>query len=199
MASPASSAVVSAASRAAAAVRAAVTAAACSASSAASASRRAASAASASSEVSSPASRSRAASAQASTPSTSAAYLRVSAFSSACRDEHRGQPLRVGVEPVEVAGELGADVGEQRQRLGQPAVERGQLGVVGGGEPVPGVADQRRARPGASGPPPSSAPTSAACAVCGDLAQVVGGGQPARLRDQLDVLARLRVDRARSR
>ena len=147
----------------AAAVRAAVTAAAWPASSTASASRRAASAASASSEVSS-------------APSRFAGLLRpgehavdVGGVLAGERlqlglpGEHLREPLGVGVQPVQVAGEL-----RPRRRRAAPARRRARASSAASsaspdaGEPVARLADQRDRAPARPASSIASPPASAA-------------------------------------
>ena len=106
--------------------------------------------------------------------------------------QHSREAFRIGVEPVEVAGELRADVAEQRQCLREPRVQGGQLSVARGGQPVPGLADQRQRgrRIGhVFGADERGLRRSRNCP------QVVGLREPTRLRDERDVLPVLRVDR----
>ena len=134
-----------------------------SATSAASRCRSRSSSSSSSSEVSSSASRARARSAQAITPSTSSAYLRVSAAQRGPPLVDRLQPGRVGVERCRGSGDSSADdVADQGGRLVEPG---GQLAQRRGRRRTapPGCAGRCRAGSVASGassapsPPPATA------------------------------------------
>ena len=107
--------------------------------------------------------------------------------------EHAGQPLGVGVQPVQVGGELPRDVVELREHVAEHGVQRGQCVVAGAAQAMAGLSHEchctegrllHRIPAGDRGPRGT-----------GRLAQVVRGGQPACLLRQIPVLARLRVDR----